>query len=91
MYFVGINISKYKHDCFITTETGIVITQNLSFSNNIDVFDKFFLNLLKLLYFKVQLTNILSFPSSKASLVIFFQQLHYLFYLITIPLMLLLI
>ena len=41
MYFVGIDVSKYKHDCFITTETGIVITQNLSFSNNHDGFCKF--------------------------------------------------
>lgn len=46
MYFVGIDISKYKHDCFITTETGTVITQNLSFQNNKDGFDKL-LNLLK--------------------------------------------
>lgn len=38
MYFVGIDISKYKHDCFITTETGTVITQNLSFKNNKDGF-----------------------------------------------------
>lgn len=45
MYFVGIDISKYKHDCFITTETGTVITQNLSFQNNRDGFDE----LLKLL------------------------------------------
>ena len=28
MYFVGIDVSKYKHDCFITTETGTVITKN---------------------------------------------------------------
>ena len=41
MYFVGIDISKYKHDCFITTETGIVITQNLSFSNSKDGFSEF--------------------------------------------------
>lgn len=46
MYFVGIDISKYKHDCFITTETGTVITQNLSFENNKDGF-KELLNLLK--------------------------------------------
>lgn len=26
MYFVGINISKYKHDCFIMPETGDVIS-----------------------------------------------------------------
>lgn len=34
MYFVGIDISKYKHDCFITTETSEVIKENLSFENN---------------------------------------------------------
>ena len=33
MYFVGIDISKYKHDCFITTETGEVIVENFSFQN----------------------------------------------------------
>lgn len=45
MYFVGIDISKYKHDCFITTETGSVITQNISFKNNKDGFNEL-LNLL---------------------------------------------
>lgn len=45
MYFVGIDISKYKHDCFITTETGTIITQNLSFKNNKDGFNEL-LNLL---------------------------------------------
>ena len=39
MYFVGIDISKYKHDCFITTETSI-ITENLSFKNNKDGFQE---------------------------------------------------
>lgn len=33
MYFVGIDISKYKHDCFITTETGQVIEDVFSFQN----------------------------------------------------------
>ena len=33
VYFVGIDISKYKHDCFICTETGEVICDNLSFQN----------------------------------------------------------
>ncbi len=42
---IGIDISKYKHDCFITTETGTVITQNLSFKNNKDGFNEL-LNLL---------------------------------------------
>jgi transposase len=34
MYFVGIDISKYKHDCFIATEAGEIIRQNLIFQNN---------------------------------------------------------
>ena len=46
MYFVGIDISKYKHDCFITTETGEVIEENLSFKNTNEGFVQL-LNLLK--------------------------------------------
>ena len=46
MYFVGIDISKYKHDCFITTETGEVIVENLSFQNTKEGFQEL-LNLLK--------------------------------------------
>lgn len=34
MYLVGIDISKYKHDCFIATETGEVIKNSFSFDNN---------------------------------------------------------
>lgn len=33
MYFVGIDISKYKHDCFIATEAGEVIKEPFSFFN----------------------------------------------------------
>lgn len=40
MYFVGIDISKYKHDCFITTETNVII-ENLSFKNTKDGFRQF--------------------------------------------------
>lgn len=40
MYFVGIDISKYKHDCFITTETGEVIVENLSFKNTKEGFQE---------------------------------------------------
>jgi len=40
MYFVGIDIAKYKHDCFITTETGNVILNDLTFSNTRDSFDE---------------------------------------------------
>jgi len=46
MYFVGIDISKYKHDCFICTETGEVIEENLSFTNTNEGFNQL-LNLLK--------------------------------------------
>ena len=34
MIYVGIDISKYKHDCFICKDTGEVIVENLSFDNN---------------------------------------------------------
>ena len=46
MYFVGIDISKYKHDCFACTETGEVIVSNLSFQNTNEGFEQL-LNLLK--------------------------------------------
>ena len=45
MYFVGIDISKYKHDCFICSETGEVIEENLSFQNTNEGFTQL-LNLL---------------------------------------------
>lgn len=45
MYFVGIDISKYKHDCFVCTETGEVIEENLSFTNT----NEGFIQLLNLL------------------------------------------
>ncbi len=34
MYLIGIDISKFKHDCFIATETGLVIKDSFSFDNN---------------------------------------------------------
>ena len=46
MYYVGIDISKYNHDCFICTETGEVIQENLSFANTNEGFTEL-LNLLK--------------------------------------------
>ena len=46
MYYVGIDISKYKHDCFICNETGEVIQENLSFANTNEGFNEL-LNLLK--------------------------------------------
>ena len=41
IYYVGIDISKYKHDCFICSNTGEVIIENLSFENNKKGFQKF--------------------------------------------------
>ena len=46
MICVGIDISKYKHDCFICKDTGEVIVENLSFDNNKKGFQQF-LDLLK--------------------------------------------
>lgn len=46
MIYIGIDISKYKHDCFICSDTGEVIVENLSFENNQKGFQKF-LDLLK--------------------------------------------
>lgn len=40
MYFAGIDISKYKHDCFITTVNNSVIQENFSFENNKSGFQK---------------------------------------------------
>jgi transposase len=40
MYFIGIDVSKYKHDCFIATETGIQV-KAFSFDNNRIGFDLF--------------------------------------------------
>jgi transposase len=34
MYLIGIDISKFKHDCFIATETGEVIHESFSFNND---------------------------------------------------------
>ena len=39
--YVGIDISKYKHDCFICSNTGEVIVENLSFENNQKGFQQF--------------------------------------------------
>lgn len=61
MYFVGIDISKYKHDCFICTETGEVIEENLSFTNTNEGFNQL-LNLLKSLdnsHFVISLYHLL--------------------------------
>lgn len=46
MIYVGIDISKYKHDCFICNDSGEIIVENLSFENTKKGFQQF-LDLLK--------------------------------------------
>ena len=41
MIYIVIDISKYKHDCFICSNKGEVIIENLSFENNKKGFQKF--------------------------------------------------
>ena len=38
-YFVGIDIAKFKHDCFIADDNGCVIRDSFSFKNNKDGFE----------------------------------------------------
>ena len=38
MYFVGIDISKFKHDCAIIDEIGDVIMPSWSFNNDLEGF-----------------------------------------------------
>lgn len=40
MNYVGIDISKYKHDCFIMTDLGEVVNEGFSFANNAEGFVK---------------------------------------------------
>lgn len=46
MIYIGVDISKYKHDCFICNDTGEVIVENFSFENTKKEFQQF-LDLLK--------------------------------------------
>lgn len=34
MYVIGLDLSKFKHDCFIATETGKIIRDSFTFSND---------------------------------------------------------
>lgn len=45
-YYVGIDIAKYKHDCFIADDSACVIRDSFSFSHDKDGFHSF-LNVLK--------------------------------------------
>ena len=46
IYFIGLDISKYKHDFCIISNTGEVIVENSSFENNQKGFQTF-INLLE--------------------------------------------
>lgn len=46
MYFIGIDIAKYKHDCFIMNDNGQVIRDSFSFDNSQEGFT-FLLKVLK--------------------------------------------
>lgn len=39
MYLIGIDVSKYKHDCFIMTKDGEVVKDSFVFSNDINGFN----------------------------------------------------
>jgi len=41
-YFIGIDIAKYKHDCFIMDHNGEVIFKSFSFSNDKTGFNQFY-------------------------------------------------
>lgn len=48
MNYVGIDVSKFKHDCFIATETGEIVRSSFSFANDRKGFSEF-LDVLKAL------------------------------------------
>lgn len=41
MYVIGIDISKYKHDCIVIDEAGVVIRDTFSFNNDRNGFNHF--------------------------------------------------
>lgn len=40
MYVIGLDLSKYKHDCFIATETGETIKETFTFKNDSEGFSE---------------------------------------------------
>ena len=42
MIFVGIDVAKYKHDCFITNTDGEVLFKSFTITNNLDGFDELY-------------------------------------------------
>lgn len=47
-YFIGLDVSKYKHDCFIMDENGNVIKDSFSFNNDAEGFNTLLNELQKL-------------------------------------------
>ena len=41
MYYVGIDISKYKHDCLILDQSGETIINDFVFANSMERFQAF--------------------------------------------------
>lgn len=41
LYYIGIDIAKYKHDCFIMDQDGVVIRNSFTFSNDKTGFNVF--------------------------------------------------
>lgn len=40
MFYIGIDIAKFKHDCFICSDSGEIICNNLTFSNSLEGFNQ---------------------------------------------------
>ena len=40
MYFIGIDISKFKHDCAVIDDSGEIITPSWSFTNDSEGFSQ---------------------------------------------------
>nr|MCR5506215.1 transposase [Bacilli bacterium] len=41
MLYIGIDISKYKHDCIVIDDVGVIIRNVFSFDNSRTGFDQF--------------------------------------------------
>jgi transposase len=79
MYFVGIDISKYKHDCFITNEAGEVVCNSFTIKNSHDGFEEL-LSVLNSLDSKEQIR--IGFESTghyALNLKLFLEKAHYSF------------
>lgn len=41
MLYIGIDISKYKHDCIVVNDAGVIVRNVFSFNNSKAGFDQF--------------------------------------------------